>query len=118
MINRRWSFLLTREGTTSAKRFRISEGRLILGGFTVTIVVAAVLIGIGRWSAQRATPKSVASLQSEVDSLRLENAQVVRLANRVADLETSYNRLRVVMSGEVEPSAQRCQGALQLLRVL
>ena len=97
---------MTREGVTSAKRFRISEGRLILGGFTVTIVVAAVLIGIGRWSAQRATPKAVASLQSEVDSLRLENAQVVRLANRVADLETSYNRLRAVMSGEVEPSAR------------
>jgi len=106
MSSRRWSILLTREGITSAKRFRISEQRLVLGGFAATVAVAAGLIGIGRWSAQREIPDSVVVLQAEVDSLRLENAQMVRLASRVAELETSYNRLRAVMSGEVEPSAR------------
>jgi murein DD-endopeptidase MepM/ murein hydrolase activator NlpD len=71
-----------------------------------TLVLAGVLIGIGRWSAQRGTPAAVAVLQGEVDSLRAENAQVALLANRMADLETSYSRLRAVMSGEVEPSAR------------
>lgn len=70
------------------------------------LVVAVTLIGFGRWSAQRTTPEAVAALQSEVDSLRAENAQVVGLANRMADLEASYGRLRAVMSGDVEPSAR------------
>ena len=106
MANRRWSVLLTREGTTSAKRFRVSERRLVFVGGTAVLVIAAALIGIGRWSAMVGTPAEVEALRREADSLRAENAQVVRLAGRMADLEASYGRLRAVMSGEVEPSAR------------
>ena len=106
MENRRWSVLLTQEGKTNAQRFRISELRLAIGGLAVFLLVAASLIGIGRWTVLRGSSESVVELQSELDSLRAENAQVVHLANKVAELETAYGRLRAVMSGEVEPSAR------------
>ena len=106
MAGRRWSVLVTREGTTSAKRFQVKERKALLGLVVLLLLGATVLVSFGRWSVHRTVPEAVAKLQGSVDSLIDENARVTVLAARLADLEVSYRRLREVMGGEVEPSAR------------
>ena len=106
MAGRRWSVMLTRDGATSARRFRITERRLVVGLVVALLLAATGLIGIGRWSVNRTVPHAVATLQGSLDSLTEENARISVLAARLGDLEVSYRRLRAVMGGEVEPSAR------------
>lgn len=106
MAGRRWSVMLTREGATSARRYQVRERRVLLGLVAALLLGATGLISLGRWSVSRTVPEVVATLQGNIDSLTEENARIVILAARLADLEYSYGRLREVMGGEVEPSAR------------
>ena len=106
MAGRYWSVMLTRDSATNARRFRVSERRTVLGLATTLLIGTAGLLALGRWSVQRTVPEAVARLQISIDSLTEENARVVVLAARLADLEVSYSRLRDVMGGEVEASAR------------
>ena len=106
MAGRRWSVMLTRDGTTSARQFHVKERRVVVGLAIAVLVGATGLIGLGRWSLNRTVPQAVATLQGSLDSLTEENARIAVLAARLADLEVSYRRLREVMGGEVEPSAR------------
>ncbi|MDH3298205.1 MAG: M23 family metallopeptidase [Gemmatimonadota bacterium] len=106
MRGRRWAVVVVRDGATAARRLHVSERRLALSLVAILLVGTTGLIGLGRWTVRRSVPEKVASLEQELDSLRAENARIALLAARLAELETSYGRLREVMGGELEPSAR------------
>lgn len=100
----RWNVLFVREGEAQSHRFVLSPLRMLLLGF---VAVAGVLgsFAAGRWAASLQTPARVAELQSRIDSLQGETAKIERLAATLTEMERSYDQLRGVMTGEVEPSA-------------
>ncbi|MCL7963289.1 MAG: M23 family metallopeptidase [marine benthic group bacterium] len=100
----RWNVLLIREGEAQSHRFVLSPLRLLLLG----LVVGAGIIGsfaAGRWAASLKTPRRIVELESRIDSLQRETAKVERLAATLTEMERSYDQLRGIMTGEVEPSA-------------
>jgi murein DD-endopeptidase MepM/ murein hydrolase activator NlpD len=100
----RWTVLLTREGEAQSHRFALSPIRI--GGLAVALALGlAGAFQAGRWAAALETPKQVADLEMRVDSLRGETGRVEQLALALERMENSYERLRRVMTGEVEPSA-------------
>ncbi|MEJ2481700.1 MAG: M23 family metallopeptidase [Gemmatimonadota bacterium] len=100
----RWNVFLVREGEARSHRFVLGPSRLVLLG----VVLVAGLIGsfaAGRWAASLETPTRVAELEARIDSLQGETAKIERLAAALTEMERSYEKLRGVMTGEVEPSA-------------
>lgn len=100
----RWTVLLTREGEAQSHRFALGAYRLVL----IAVILALGLAGAfqaGRWAARLETPDRIAELEATVDSLQAEGGKVQQLAVALDRMERSYEQLRTVMTGEVEPSA-------------
>ncbi len=76
MAGRRWSVMLSRDGATSARRFRFTERRLVVGLVVALLLAATGLIGLGRWSVSRTVPQAVATLQGSLDSLTEETRHI------------------------------------------
>lgn len=106
MDRRRWSVLLTRDGTTTSRRFRVVGRHVFLGVAAVLLVIAAGSYWWGYVSGNAAESARTERLAERVDSLTIETARVSELAALVSDLEANYDRLRQVMGGEVAPSAR------------
>lgn len=106
MDRRRWSVLLTRDGTTTSRRFRVLGRNVFLGVGGVFLAVAAAAFWWGYTSGSAAESARAQRLADRVDSLTLETARVAELAALVSDLEANYDRLREVMGGDVAPSAR------------
>lgn len=106
MAHRRWSILVTREGETSPRRYRPPIRALILGLGALLLLLAAGAFWLGRSSGVDERNDRLVALQGTIDSLTEENAKVVALAERMEQLEASYERLRAVMGGQVAPSAR------------
>ncbi len=94
-----------RDDGTSARRFALGPARVVALGAVVLALLAATFALGWRLSSVR-TPSRVAELETRVDSLLGETAKMEVLAASLARLESSYERLREVMSGEVQPSAR------------
>ncbi|MFO7588615.1 MAG: M23 family metallopeptidase [Gemmatimonadota bacterium] len=94
-----------REDGTSWRRFRLAPVRV--GGLAAVLLVLLAGTFFAGWRASSLrTPARIAELEGQADSLRAETAKVGVLAASLARVETSYERLRQVMSAEVEPSAR------------
>lgn len=100
----RWTVLLTREGEAQSHRFVLSPSRVVALA-VVGLLGLAGAFQVGRWAAGLETPGRITELEGEVDSLRAESGRVQQLAVALDRMERSYDRLRRVMTGEVEPSA-------------
>jgi murein DD-endopeptidase MepM/ murein hydrolase activator NlpD len=100
----RWNVFLVREGEARSHRFVLGPSRLLLLGFLLAAGLAGSFAA-GRWAASLETPERVAELEARIDSLRGETAKIERLAAALTEMERSYDQLRGVMTGEVEPSA-------------
>lgn len=101
-----WFIVMTREGGTSSRRFRLDARR----AGVMAVVIVAVLLAAVFWGGYRigfaGAEAGARELEARVDSLAEENAKVAALAARLAELEGTYERLRSVMGGEVAPSAR------------
>ena len=101
-----WFIVMTREGDTSSRRFRLNARR----GGAVALLAALTVLAAAFWGGYRAGVASSEAgtrvLQARIDSLTEENAKVLALAARLDELEGTYERLRSVMGGEVAPSAR------------
>lgn len=106
MPDRRWSVLVTRDGDVAARRFHVSARRLAASAVIGSLVLAAGVFWVGFRAGQARSDARVADLEARADSLTEENAKVVVLARRLEALESTYQRLRAVMGGEVAPSAR------------
>lgn len=103
---RRWSVLVTRDGDVAARRFHVSARRLVGSVAAIGLVLAAAAFWLGWQTGHARADAHVSELSGRVDSLTEENAKVVTIAARLEQLESSYQRLRAVMGGEVAPSAR------------
>lgn len=101
-----WFIVMTREGETSSRRFRLDARRTtLLAGVLGLLLLAAVFWG-GYRVGYAGAEAGARQLEARIDSLAEENAKVVSLAARLAELEGTYERLRSVMGGDVAPSAR------------
>ncbi|MFW6084173.1 MAG: M23 family metallopeptidase [Gemmatimonadota bacterium] len=101
-----WFIVMTREGGTSSRRFRLDARRTgIVAAVAGLLVLAAVAWGGYRVGLADARG-DVRTMEARADSLAEENAKVVALAARLEEIEGAYERLRSVMGGEVTPSAR------------
>jgi murein DD-endopeptidase MepM/ murein hydrolase activator NlpD len=96
---------LLRDDGTSVRRFVLTPAKGVAIGAGGVALLAATL-ALGWVLSSFRTPSRVAELEARVDSLRGETAKMELLAANLARLESSYERLREVMSGAVEPSAR------------
>lgn len=94
-----------RDDGTSARRFALSPARVAALAVAATVLLAGVFALGWRLSSAR-TPARVVELEARVDSLLEETTKMEDLAANLVRLESSYERLRQVMSGEVQPSAR------------
>ncbi len=98
-----WTVHLVREDGLQSHTLRIRRGRL-LSGFAIA---AVSLLGLGvvggRYWTARDESAAVAALDRELAEVRGEAAQVTRLAERLAQMETRYERLRAAVTAG-EPS--------------
>lgn len=98
--------VMTREGETSSRRFRLGPRR---AGAMAAVIVAALLAAVF-WGGYRigfaGAEAGARELEARADSLAEENAKVAALAARLSELEGRYEQLRSVMGGEVAPSAR------------
>ena len=69
-------------------------------------VLGAGVFWLGYLRGSLASEARVGRLETRIDSLTEENAKVATLARRMEELESTYERLRAVMGGEVAPSAR------------
>ncbi len=101
-----WFIVMSRDGETSSRRFRLDARRAA----AVAMLVALVLLAAIFWGGYRVglggAEADVRALEARIDSLTEENTKVVGLAARIEELEGAYERLRSVMGGEVAPSAR------------
>lgn len=105
MKRRRLTIHVLRDDGASVRRFALGPARGAALGLAVTALLAGTFALGWRLSPVR-TPSTVAELEARVDSLLGETAKMEVLAASLARLESSYDRLRAVMSGEVQPSAR------------
>jgi len=105
MIRGRRTIHVLRDDGTSARRFVLSPAKVAALGIGVAAIFAGTFALGWSFSSVR-TPSRVAELEARVDSLRGETAKMEVLGTSLARLESSYERLREVMSGEVQPSAR------------
>jgi murein DD-endopeptidase MepM/ murein hydrolase activator NlpD len=94
-----------RDDGTLARRFSVSPTKVAAVGLATAVVLAGAFAIGWRLSSVR-TPSTVSELEARVDSLLGETAKMEALATSLARIESSYERLREVMSGEVQPSAR------------
>lgn len=106
MPDREWSVLVTRHGDVAARRFHVSARRLVGVVSAIGLVVVVLAFGLGLRTGHRRADARAAGLQALADSLTEENTKVIQLAARLQEIESDYQRLRSVMSGEVAPSAR------------
>lgn len=106
MPDRRWSVLVTRDGDVAARRFQVSARRLVGAAAAIGLTLAVVVFWLGLQAGHARADARVAELDARVDSLTEENAKVMRLAARLEEIESTYQRLRAVMGGEVATSAR------------
>lgn len=101
---RKWTVWVAREGEVESHAWALTSLIVIPVGVAALLLLGAAFLG-GRWVERRTIPKRTAELTARVDSLRAENAKVALLARRVEEMQASYDRIRQVMSGELEPAA-------------
>jgi len=100
----RWTVLLAREGEAQSHRFVLSPQIMVVLAAMLALGLAGAFQA-GRWTTRIDTPQRIAELEATVDSLQAESGKVEQLAVALDRMERSYDRLRRVMTGEVEPSA-------------
>lgn len=101
---RKWTVWVAREGEVESHAWALTPLVVVPVGLAALLLLAAAFLG-GRWVERRTIPERTAELTARLDSLRAENAKVALLARRVEEMEASYDRIRHVMSGELEPAA-------------
>ncbi|MFW6088138.1 MAG: M23 family metallopeptidase [Gemmatimonadota bacterium] len=106
MTDRRWSILMTREGDTSSRRFRLSARQVAASVCFVAAALGTGFFWLGHRSGVAAADNAAGDLHARIDSLTEENAKIVALAARMEEIEADYERLRAVMGGDVAPSAR------------
>jgi murein DD-endopeptidase MepM/ murein hydrolase activator NlpD len=106
MSRGRWRVLVTRENTTTSRRFQLGVGRAAAWLAAAAFIFAGAGFATGYWSSLRSTTAATSTMQAAIDSLTEENAKVDVLAARIADMETNYERLREVMGGQVVSSSR------------
>ena len=106
---RRWTILFIRRGTTESHSFELSEGKAALLLSALLLTVAATFLAVGRWTQQTREAAQIEQLETRVAVLTQENARVVELADRLAELESTYARFQRALGAaepsEVEPAA-------------
>lgn len=106
MDRRRWSILVTREGTATSRRFRVVGRNVVLAVGVLLLGVSGLAFWTGHRAGRSSESERVQRLTARVDSLTVEGSRLAELALVVAELESNYDRLRRVMGGEVAPSAR------------
>ncbi len=96
---RRWTLLFIRRGTTESHSFELSEGKAVLLLSALLLTVAATFLAVGRWTQRTREATQIEQLETRVAVLTSENARVVELAARLADLEQTYARFQRVLGG-------------------
>lgn len=107
-VFRDWTVLLVRSDGLETHSLDLRRGRVV----AVLVGAASGLIGLGAagglYWATRAESETVSALQSEVEVLRGERAQVTELAGRLAQVEDRYRVLQAAVTRgrpEVAPAA-------------
>lgn len=82
------------------------SARRVVAAVLLAVVAGAAVFWVGFGVGSSSAASRLAELRAANDSLTEENAKISRVAARVEELETSYERLRRVMGGDVAPSAR------------
>ena len=81
------------EGTDDTRTYRIPYARLRLAAVVGGLMGAALMVMTWSWVYLARRAAHVTELEARVDSVMLENARVVALADRLAELEADYSRM-------------------------
>lgn len=104
MSGRRWTILLIRRGATESRSVELGQRRLAFVVAVASLLLAGGFITAGRVWQARVDRKHILALEAEIGELAADNRQIGQFAQRVAQLEEAYARVRAVLGGEVAPS--------------
>ncbi len=103
MEERRLSFIIVPHGDLETRKFDVSWQRLKLllafGGVGLVLFIVMV----SSWWYVAAQAARVPGLEAEIERLEAERAQVVELAQALAEAEAQYNRVRQALGVDAEP---------------